>query len=180
MTAQTGPAAAILLATAALRRKLVAVTVRGTSMEPTYHDGDRVLVLRGSALSPGQVVVAEQPAALTGGWHRQPVSSRTDARSRRWLIKRLAAVPGDPIPRHDAPALARRQEDRVPPGMVVLLGDNRDMSLDSQAIGYFPVDRVLGIVLRALPRREPLPEPWSPHHPPGPTSAPSAGRRPGG
>jgi signal peptidase I len=121
----------VVVTCALLARRLVAVTVRGMSMEPTYRDGDRVLVRRGGALTPGQVVVLEE----SGGW----------------LIKRVAAVPGDPVPRDRVPALAEVREDRVPEGKLVLLGDNQDVSMDSREVGYFPVERVLGAVSRVLP-----------------------------
>lgn len=149
MTAVPESVPARQLAIALLRRKLMAVTVRGISMEPAYHDGDRVLVHCGMPFAPGQVVVVEQPAP-GGGWHGRPASVKNDVNGRRWLIKRVTAVPGDPVPRGLVPALAHVPESRVPTGMVVLLGDNRRVSLDSQDLGYFPEDRVLGAVLRQV------------------------------
>ena len=149
MTAVTEPLAARQLAIALLRRKLIVVTVRGISMEPAYHDGDRVLVHCGWPLGLGQVVVVEQPAP-GDGWRSRPVSARGDAHGRQWLIKRVTAVPGDPVPRGQVPALAHVPESHVPAGMAVLLGDNRGVSLDSQDLGYFPVDRLLGAVLRPV------------------------------
>ncbi|MEV8475605.1 S26 family signal peptidase [Streptomyces sp. NPDC051173] len=132
----------VALALAVLSRRLVVVTVRGSSMSPAFHDGDRVLVRRGSSPAVGQVVVTERPAR-GGAWPRGPVRSTAEATGREWLIKRVAAVPGDPVPR----ALASVPEERVPPGKLVLLGDNRTVSLDSRELGYFPADRVLGMVL---------------------------------
>ncbi|WP_229327151.1 S26 family signal peptidase [Streptomyces sp. UNOC14_S4] len=132
----------------ALTRGLVMVTVRGTSMWPAFQDGDRVLVRRGPHPSVGQVVVAERPVA--GEWPGRPVRTEAGAdavRGREWLIKRVAAVAGDPVPRDRARSLARVPEDRVPPGKLVLLGDNRKVSFDSREVGYFPADRVLGRVL---------------------------------
>jgi signal peptidase I len=105
-------------------------------MEPAYRDGDRVLVRRGAAPRTGDVVVTEHPRARRGG---------------DLLIKRVAAVPGEPIPRAGVPALAREPGTRVPAGHLVLLGDNRPVSLDSRELGYFPADGVLGRVLRPLP-----------------------------
>ncbi|RLU76991.1 signal peptidase I [Streptomyces griseocarneus] len=134
-----------------LTRGLVVVTVRGTSMWPAFGDGDRVLVRRGPHPSVGQVVVAERPVA--GGWPGQPVRTEAGAdavRGREWLIKRVAAVPGDPVPRDRGRSLAGVPEDRVPPGKLVLLGDNRKVSFDSREVGYFPADRVLGRVLFGL------------------------------
>ncbi|MFE3554817.1 S26 family signal peptidase, partial [Streptomyces sp. NPDC059193] len=124
----------------ALSRRFVVVTVRGPSMEPAYRDGDRVLVRRGGRPGNGEVVVAEHPGAARRG-------------ESGLLIKRVAAVPGDRIPRVGVPALARAPGSRVPDGRLVLLGDNRPVSLDSRELGYFPADRVLGRVLRQLPAR---------------------------
>ncbi len=142
--------AAALVGCAALvvaRRRLVAVSVFGPSMAPAYRDGDRVLVWRTRAgrLRRGQVVVVERPEP-DGHW-------RSDARSRpsRWMIKRVAALPGDPVPRQAVPMLAGRPEDAVPPAMLVLLGDNGSASYDSRQVGYFPADRLLGVAVRKLP-----------------------------
>ena len=78
-------------------RVLVAVTVRGRSMEPAYHDGDRVIVLRGARFRRGQAVVVERYASgLT--WSRPPLPSGAGSAAvegRGWLIKRVAAAPGD-------------------------------------------------------------------------------------
>jgi signal peptidase I len=133
-----------------LARRLASVTVRGRSMEPSYHDGDRVLVRRIRTPATGQVVVVEQPG-VDGQWLDPPLSAGADntrLSGRRWLIKRVAAVPGEPVPRAGFPSLAQAEEDAVPPGKVVLVGDNRRLSLDSRRIGYFPAERVLGVVAR--------------------------------
>jgi signal peptidase I len=131
---------------------LVVVTVRGTSMEPAYHDGDRVIVRRGRTPRVGQVVVVERPDG-TAGWRTRAVPPAGGARAvtdRHWFIKRVVAVPGDRVPRDEVPALADLPEDRVPAGKVVLLGDNQEVSLDSRRLGYFPAERVLGTVLWSL------------------------------
>ncbi|MFJ6195511.1 S26 family signal peptidase [Micromonospora sp. NPDC092111] len=141
-----------LAAVALVARRLVAVTVRGASMQPTYHDGDRVLVRRTTAPTVGQVVVVEQPAPH-GRWRRPPLSPTAGPAAvsgRRWMIKRVAAVPGDPVP--PVPALRAVAGERVPPGRLVLLGDNTSASLDSRQLGYFPLDRTLGTVRRRLRR----------------------------
>jgi signal peptidase I len=122
-----------------LRRSLVVVTVFGRSMAPAYCDGDRVLVRRTSVsgIQCGQVVVFLRPDPD----RREP---------RRWMIKRVAALPGDPVPRHTVPALAGRTEVVVPPDLLVLLGDNAAASYDSRQVGYFPADRLLGVAVRRL------------------------------
>ncbi|MGW3461712.1 S26 family signal peptidase [Streptomyces olivaceoviridis] len=158
----TGPAllalGAVRAARAAvrLRRVLVSVTVRGTSMEPTYYDGDRVLVSRARAPVAGQVVVVERPD-VGGGWPATPVpygAGATALAGRAWMIKRVAAAPGDLVPREHVSALPPLPGGRVPPGGLLLLGDHPAASLDSRQLGLFPTARVLGVVLL---RRRPGP-----------------------
>ncbi|MFF4412676.1 S26 family signal peptidase [Streptosporangium sp. NPDC001559] len=144
-----------LLTSAAMARGLVAVTVRGSSMKPAYRDGDRVVARRGRPLRAGQVVVVEQPTPERE-WPDPPVpqgAGEASMSERSWMIKRIVAVPGDPVPRARVPALSDAPEDRVPPGRLVLLGDNQEASYDSRHVGYFPAERVLGVVLRPLLRR---------------------------
>lgn len=66
------------------------------------------------------------------------------------MIKRVAAVPGDPRPGTWLPAATQPQAAIVPPGQLVVLGDNAAWSQDSRQLGYFPGDRLLGIVVRRL------------------------------
>ncbi|MFF1275856.1 S26 family signal peptidase [Streptomyces marokkonensis] len=133
---------AVLLTTLARSRYLV-VTVEGASMAPTLLHGERVLVrrVRAARIRTGRIVVTERP---TGGrWDRMRLPPR--------LIKRVAAAPGEPLPRAGAPALRDLPEDRVPQGRVVLVGDNPAESLDSRFCGYVRTDQVFGVVVRVLP-----------------------------
>lgn len=115
-----------------LRRSYVVVTVTGPSMQPTYHDGDRVLVRRRplSAIRPGDVVVIARPDAAG------------------WMIKRVVAIPGQAPPVDRVPSLSALTQTRVPDGTLVLLGDNPSFSKDSQRYGYLAADRLLGRVVR--------------------------------
>jgi signal peptidase I len=131
-----------------LARTLMIVTVRGSSMEPAYSDGDRVLVRRSRRLTVGDVVVVEQRPT-----HRAPdrlMPHRTKATEPLWILKRVDAIPGDPVPRDRIPALANETDHHVPSGKLVLLGDNCDVSLDSRHLGYFHAEHVLGAVVRRL------------------------------
>lgn len=103
--------------------------VNGPSMAPTLRDSDRVLVrrVRRRSLRRGDVVLAAMPTPAGTGW----------------IIKRLAALPGDPAPK----VLAG---PNVPDGMVVLLGDNPQSSVDSRDFGYVPVERLFGVVVRRV------------------------------
>ncbi|MEV5549871.1 S26 family signal peptidase [Streptomyces sp. NPDC052309] len=141
------PVAALALAAcwATAVRRLLVVTVRGPSMTPTHHHGDRLLVRRTRTVRRGQVVVALRP--------RSPAVWREDRHS-PLIVKRVAAVPGEPVPPGSVPPLAEGRDGRVPPGRVVLLGDNTAASVDSRQLGFFPLGDVLGVVTRSLPRPE--------------------------
>jgi signal peptidase I len=144
------------------RRRFVVVTVRGPSMEPTLREGDRVLVRRVSlaAVRAGQLVVAETPPPWRtldawqdgqflgdpGSWGAADPPPARD----RWMIKRAAAVPGEPVPASMAD-VARHLGDRVPPGRLAVLGDNAGRSHDSRRFGYLSGEELLGVVSRVLP-----------------------------
>jgi signal peptidase I len=127
----------IALAGALLRRRLLLITVVGTSMEPAYTDGDRVLVRRTTLAGVRRGAVVVLAAA--------PGSPASDPPLR---MKRAAAVPGDPVP-PGIPVADRL----VPPGRLVVLGDNAERSADSRTAGFLPATDVVGIVIRRLRRR---------------------------
>nr|WP_231954750.1 S26 family signal peptidase [Actinoplanes derwentensis] len=128
-----------------VRRRHAVVRVTGSSMAPTFRPGDRVLVRRTVAgVRTGDVVAVEAPEQ--GRWPTRPLS--TGIGGRRWLIKRVAAVAGEPVPATGIPALAG--ERIVPDGFLVLLGDAGEISYDSKQVGYFPAARVLGVAVRLL------------------------------
>jgi len=141
----------------AARRRFALVTVAGSSMAPTIGDGDRVLVRRARLgdVEVGQVVVVERPAD-GGGWNTEP--PRWPGGGRRWLIKRVAALPGDLWPQEALTGVgpaqaAARLVAFLPPGQFTVLGDNRAASYDSREMGCIPAARLLGVVIRpAIPR----------------------------
>ncbi|HZM76446.1 MAG TPA: signal peptidase I [Candidatus Limnocylindrales bacterium] len=102
--------------------------VTGHSMYPTLRDHDRVLVRRTRRPRRGDIVLAAMP-------------TRTG-----WIVKRVAALPGDPAPAELGELAGRR----VPAGMLVLLGDNPLASADSRDFGYVPAERLFGTLLRKL------------------------------
>ncbi|MEV8374240.1 signal peptidase I [Kribbella sp. NPDC056861] len=128
----TALAASVLL----LRRRFISVQVVGTSMEPTLSAGDRILVRRSGLerVRRGQIVVIANPSPVAG--------------DPSWLVKRVVALPGDEIPRDGVPALREVQEDVVPAGRLVLLGDNQAASYDSRVAGYFEAATLLGVAVR--------------------------------
>jgi signal peptidase I len=142
----TGAALAALGAVWWLRGRYLTVTVDGRSMLPTYRPGERLLVRRMApdALRTGQVVVF-RAFAPPGPTQEQP-----DNELSAWIVKRVAAAPGDPIPRDTVAALRTAPGRRVPADRVVLLGDNPASSHDSRRSGYFAADRLLGVVVRRL------------------------------
>ena len=111
-----------------LRLGWLVITVTGPSMRPTLKPGDRILVRRTSVgrIRAGQIVVLATDHSL--------------------IIKRVAAAPGDHVP----PDLDLDAEDRVPPGQLVLLGDNRDESVDSRRHGYYDGAHLVGVAVRPL------------------------------
>ncbi|MCP2343475.1 S26 family signal peptidase [Actinomadura rupiterrae] len=132
------------LAARAARRRLVVVTVEGRSMAPTFQDGDRVLVRRRTLadVRNGDIVVLEPPS--TGEYLAAPPPGADGPARTIWNVKRVAALPGDPIP-DGVPADA----GTVPPGRLAVFGDNPD-SIDSRQRGLYSGERLLGVVLRRL------------------------------
>jgi signal peptidase I len=113
------------------RFALLIVRVDGTSMTPTYGDGERVLAVR-RWLAPGLkrdsvVVLRHPPHAPVAG----PEGTRPPM-----LVKRLVGLPGD---------------ENIPDGHVFVLGDGPG-SYDSKTFGPVPARLIVGRVLVALAR----------------------------
>jgi len=125
------------------RRRLVMVSVTGTSMHPSLDDGDRVLVRRVPlrAVRTRMVVVFTHPDSSA-----EPSSGGADGvvtdDATGWLIKRVVAVPGEPVP----PELGWGDQT-VPDGCLVVYGDNRRSSHDSRHFGYVRRADVRGVVV---------------------------------
>lgn len=134
--------AGTLAAVMAFRAHVVVVMVRGLSMAPTLQHGDRLVVRRKRKPTAGAIVVVDEPRPCRPG--RRP--------STHWVVKRVAAVAGDPVP-----AGVRIQVPVVPSGQLVLLGDNLEHSWDSRHFGFASADRVLGVAVRrlAIPNKDP-------------------------
>lgn len=139
------PLAAGVLGLLLARRRFVVVTVVGSSMEPTLRPGDRVLVRRRGSdpLRVGAIMVFREPDdTLPGALPPGPASQR-------WVIKRIAALPGCAVPDPVRPVVG--DAEAVPAGMVVVLGDGV-RSGDSRQWGFIPADQALGLVVRKLAR----------------------------
>ena len=117
-----------------LRTRFLIAAVRGPSMLPTYHDGDRLIAHRRSTPPlRGDVVVFRNP-------HRSGVPGSSQG---PLLIKRVVSEPGDPAP-------AGMDVTVVPEGHVAVLGDNSEQSLDSRQLGFIPLRNVVATVVRKL------------------------------
>lgn len=95
--------------------------VRGKSMEPTFHDGQVILVGKGGLLfgplKRGDVVMIK--------------------RGKELLVKRVVALPYETAP----------DGIRVPVNHVYVIGDNLEVSEDSRTFGPIPLNTVVGKVL---------------------------------
>ncbi len=136
-----------------LRRRFVVINVDGQSMRPTLYAGDRVLVRRRPLrhIRTGDIVVVENTEH-----HQTRRHPGADARGSQnlsdhsWIIKRTAAVPGDPVPASVAATVTATPDTPVPDGRLLVLGDNAAGSIDSRHYGYLSGDGVLGVVVRRL------------------------------
>jgi signal peptidase I len=137
------------------------------SMEPTLHEGDRVLVNKLSYklhdVHRGDIIVFKRPERAQSDTPEDDIED---------LIKRVIGLPGDtietvdgviyindkPLPepylppntRSDQPPVTRQE---IPDGQYFVMGDNRSNSQDSRWFG--PIDEDL-IVGRAFVRIYPL------------------------
>lgn len=95
--------------------------VRGKSMEPTFHDGQVILIGKGGLLfgplKHGDVVVFTRNGQL--------------------LVKRVVALPYETAP----------DGTRVPANHIYVVGDNLEVSEDSRTFGPIPLSSVIGKVL---------------------------------
>lgn len=165
--APAGGALAAALSLWWVRRSYLVATVDGPSMRPTLRPGDRLLVRRTGRVRAGQIVVVRitDPPALDGlppeiePGREGEVPEMPDHPGWRLLVKRAVAVPGDPVPRQDFPALRDVPDRVVPRGALVVRGDNPASSWDSRDFGFVRGAELVGVMVRRMPsadRREPL------------------------
>ena len=123
------------------------IRVDGSSMEPTFHNGDYVIVNRltyqWGEIQRGDVVVFPYP-----------LSPEED------YIKRVIGLPGDRVAIYGGNVYVNGQrieepyissapandaaETVVPEGYVYVLGDNRNASSDSRSWGPLEIEAILG------------------------------------
>jgi signal peptidase I len=141
MTAVGAAAIAGAAGVVLLRRRFVVVQVVGESMVPVLSSGQRVLVRRAvvAAVNRDDLVV------FALGSVRERFSGDPP-----WMVKRAIAVPGDPVPGGSVPSSIAAGTTRVPPGQLVVRGDNGARSYDSRRAGFIGGGTLLGVVVRTL------------------------------
>jgi len=123
--------------------------VSGDSMEPTLHPDDVVLYLRvGKGWNYGDMVALKMPSGES-------------------YIKRIVGMPGDTIDIHDGKLYRNGVEEagdypfgltdgqveaitypyQVEPGRYFVLGDNREVSVDSRTFGTVSEKQIKGAVI---------------------------------
>jgi signal peptidase I len=136
-----------------------AVEIFQTSMEPNFHEGERVIIFKAAYWSwighpqRGDIVVIKAPQASEGDF-----------------IKRVIGLPGDSVEvvhgalyingiKMNEPYVKRSftyslARTVVPAGEYFVLGDNRDISNDSHLFGPLPAKNIIGKVFVVY---------WPPH-----------------
>jgi signal peptidase I len=151
--------------------------IRQVSMEPNFHEGQRVIVSKLDSLWSNVLVgtahAADRRDSSPFAPHRGQivVFSAPNQEAGDPLIKRVIGVPGDTIEIHDDRVWVNNQELDEPyvNGQATacnsacsplkldvhsyfLMGDNRPNSLDSRSFGPVQEDRIIGrVVLRYWP-----------------------------
>lgn len=153
---------AVVIAFVVRQFLLAPVTVKGESMEPTYHNNDRVMILKPGGLDYDDVIVFQSPVEDDH------------------YIKRVIGLPGDNVEVKDEKLYVNGKEVKqdyiekaaaqyeketgmqytedftmeevtgkteVPKDSYFVLGDNRPNSSDGRAYGFIKKDAVDGKVL---------------------------------
>lgn len=156
----------ISLATALLFRFFIIEPryIPSLSMYPTFDVGDQLAVekvtKRFRPYLRNEIVVFQPPEAFQEIMNRNYIGKGINKKSKEALIKRIVATEGDNVritngklyineEKQDEPFTA---EDAnydfgpivVPPGNLLVLGDNRNRSLDGHIWGFLPTRNVIG------------------------------------
>lgn len=125
--------------------------VSGRSMQPTLHNNDYVLFLRTHKVKRFDVVSLRERLVDRG--------------NEKLIVKRVIGLPGDRITSIDGQLYVNNEKIAekyldpqftkmynqmsytitVPKGRVFVLGDNRDISKDSRALGSFKESAIIGV-----------------------------------
>ncbi|GAB2847065.1 hypothetical protein GCM10022221_52970 [Actinocorallia aurea] len=127
-----------------ISKRFVIINIIGDSMSPSFCDGDMVLFRRCGDFGLGDVVIVHHP-----GNTRDETASNDSLRikeSEPLIVKRVAGIGK----RVDGAPATRGHTDEIPPGKVILLGDNADGSIDSRHYGPFRASDIAGVALYKL------------------------------
>lgn len=133
------------------------VRVEGSSMVPTLHHGDRLIVWRlGYEPQNGDIVVLEPPIYNVDDHYVKRVIA-TEGQTVQ-IINNHVYVDGEVLEetyiQGEVSALGSKYElpQIIPQGACFVLGDNREHSTDSRSFGLVPNDHIMGKVkLRIWP-----------------------------
>ena len=149
--------AALFALGCSLRFGFFIVLVRGPSMLPTLRAGDRLLARR-CLRQPrvGSLVVLERPLVDRSDRLGRSGRVREAVPQPKWIVKRLVAVAGDPVPAWCFSVLDSTERDlrQIPAGMMLVLGDNLAESYDSRDFGFVSLTKLRGVVMPAVRIRQ--------------------------
>jgi len=141
------------------------IRVDGRSMEPSFHDGDYVIVnrlaYRLGDLDHGDVIVFPYPLNTEEDFIKRVIALPGD---RIAITDGLVAVNGIPLEEDylDVIPHGDMAEIIVPLGHVFVMGDNRNDSSDSRIWGALDVEQIIG---KAVYRYWPISDAGSVDHP---------------
>jgi signal peptidase I len=137
--------------------------VSGESMTPTLHPGDILVTCRWCPPTQGNLVLVDNTnlIELSARIRRHLHTSHQEA-PHSFLVKRVAALPGQPIPSYSEqlwknyklPVNLKTLRSQLAPnpgiapaGHIWLLGDNPLLSIDSRFWGAVPIGNIRGSII---------------------------------
>nr|WP_306569878.1 signal peptidase I [Enterococcus casseliflavus] len=135
------------------------VIVKGDSMDPTLHDGERVIALKNTEIERFDIITFEAPDEAGKNYIKRviglpgdQVSYQNDtlyingqAYDEPYLDEFKAAVP-DGFPLTSDFDMGLFGVEVIPEGQILVLGDNRRISKDSRQLGLIDEATILGDV----------------------------------
>ena len=141
----------VLFFSVAVSRIILVTKVEGHSMEPTLHDGQYIVACRLADIQRGDVVLYDPL-----GTQFEKINGISD-----YIVKRVIATSGDSVKiwagdvyvndsflceKYCIGLSGYMPEITVPEGQVFLMGDNREHSTDSRAVGTVRTQNIVGKV----------------------------------